>query len=1051
MTMTARAHAAPSDDSRLSGGRGVRMRLVALVTVMATVLAMFAMTPPAEATPLDIAPDAPTGVTGVGFDRSAVVWFTAPVSNGGSAVTGYTVTAVDGTTPANGAQTCATTDPLAGCTIAGLTNADSYTFTVTATNAVGTGASSTASATIIPTVVTAGQITAMSVGSYACVRLSNGTAECWGTNVSGQLGNNTTTGSSTPVRVKGVGGVALLTGVASISAGSGSTCAVLTDGGVDCWGSNSNGRLGNNSLTDSKTPVQVFAVGSTSNESLLTGVSSISAGSSHTCAVLTTGYVDCWGLNTSGQLGINSLTDSKTPVQVFAVGSISSGTLLADVASISAGTVHVCAVLTTGYVDCWGADSKGQLGNNSTTDSKTPVQVFAVGSISSSTLLAGVASISAGNNATCALLTTGNVDCWGINASGQLGVNTLTNSSTPLQVFDVGSASTDRVLSGVASVTAGAGFACALLTAGNVDCWGSNSYMQLGDNTSTNSSTPVAVIAAPPTVPTVSSVASHAATVSWTASWSALTYMATATDTTTPANGGQTCTTGSRPCTVSGLTNGDTYTFAVTAYNGFLTSAVSASTGGSVIAGTPSAPTSLVATPGDGSASIAFTAGSSGGAVISNYTYQLDGGSWVALSPVDTTTPVTITGLTNGTAYNVKLKAVNVAGDGTESAAVSVTPRTTPSAPISLVATPGNSTVSVAFSAGASNGSTISNYEYQLNGSGSWFAFDPAVTSSPVSIAVTNGVAYTVKLRAVNAAGSGAESVASSSFTPRTTPSAPTSLVATPGNGSASIAFVAGSSGGAEISNYRFQLDGGSWVALSPADAITPVTITGLTNGVTYSVKLRAVNVAGDGVVSGPVSVTPRTVPAAPSAVAATAGDGSVSIAFVAGATGGASISKYQYRAGTGSGAGAWADAVGTTSPIRISAANYSTYSIQLRAVNVAGGGAPSVAVSARPKLAGPTITLAYSYGNHGVLVGFAFGRLTDAVLVGFTVRAYAKGTTTVVSSCQVSVSARGCAVGSLVSGTLYDFRAQAYFTVKGDSKVRETFESAAVRVKVNS
>ena len=546
----------------------------------------------------------------------------------------------------------------------------------------------------------------------------------------------------------------------------------------------------------------------------------------------------------------------------------------------------------------------------------------------------------------------------------------------------------------------------------------------------------------------------------------------------------------------------------------------------------PAAPTSLIATPGDGSASIAFTPGADGGAAITNYEYQLDGaGSWVALSPADDTSPVTISGLTNSTAYTVKLRAVNSVGSGAESVASdSFTPRTTPSAPSITSVTAGDSTVSVVFTAGATGGSVITDFEYQLNGAGSWFSL--GTTSSPASIGVTNGVAYTVKLRAVNVAGSGAESDASDSFTPRTTPSAPI-VVATAGDGSASISFTAGADGGASITKYQYQLGSGSWV-----DAVgtsSPISISGLTNGTNYNIKLRAVNSAGDGAASDAVSVTPRTVPGAPSITSVTPGDSTVSVAFTAGATGGSSITDYEYQlngsgswfslgttsspasigvtnglaytvklravnvagsgaasdasgsftprttpsapivvatAGDGSasisftagadggsaitkyqyrlGAGSWVDA-GLTSPIAITGlVNFTTYSIQVRAVNAAGAGAASVAVTARPKLTGPTIGVAYSSGKQGAQVGFAFTRPAGSTLVGFTVRAYAKGTDTVVSSCQTLPNSRSCYVPSLTSGAEYDIRVQAYFTLAGETKVRETLESATSTVRVN-
>jgi hypothetical protein len=145
-----------------------------------------------------------------------------------------------------------------------------------------------------------------------------------------------------------------------------------------------------------------------------------------------------------------------------------------------------------------------------------------------------------------------------------------------------------------------------------------------------------------------------------------------------------------------------------------------------------------------------------------------------------------------------------------------------------------------------------------------------------VSIAVSNGVAYTVKLRAVNEAGSGAPSVASDSFTPRTTPSAPTSLVATPGNGSASIAFAAGSNGGATISKYQYRVGAGAWT--DAVGTTSPITVSGLTNFAVSKIKLRAVNEAGNGTVSVAVAVTARL--AGPSVTATPSGAAGILVSF---------------------------------------------------------------------------------------------------------------------------------------------------------------------------
>jgi hypothetical protein len=170
------------------------------------------------------------------------------------------------------------------------------------------------------------------------------------------------------------------------------------------------------------------------------------------------------------------------------------------------------------------------------------------------------------------------------------------------------------------------------------------------------------------------------------------------------------------------------------------------------------APSTLLAVPDDDQVEITFTAPSSdGGAEITDYEYQLDGGTWTSAGTASS--PVMITGLTNGTSYSIKLRAVNSEGEGAESAAVTSTPATTPDAPTALVATPGDAQVSVAFQVPSSDGgAAITDYEYQLDG-GTWTS--ASTTSSPVVITgLTNGTSYSIKLRAVNSELHGAESVA---------------------------------------------------------------------------------------------------------------------------------------------------------------------------------------------------------------------------------------------------------------------------------------------------
>ena len=277
-------------------------------------------------------------------------------------------------------------------------------------------------------------------------------------------------------------------------------------------------------------------------------------------------------------------------------------------------------------------------------------------------------------------------------------------------------------------------------------------------------------------------------------------------------------------------------------------------------ASTPSAPTSLSATAGDGQATISFTPGSDGGSAITNYKYSTDGTNYTALSPTDSSSPVTISGLTNGTSYTIYLKAVNANGDSSASSSVTVTPSTTPSAPTSLSATAGDEQATINFTPGSNGGSAITNYKYSTDGT-NYTALSPTDSSSPVTISgLTNGTSYTIYLKAVNANGDSAAS-SSVTVTPSSTPSAPTSLSATAGDGQATISFTPGSDGGSAISNYKYSTDGTTYTALSPTDSSSPVTIPGLTNGTSYTIYLKAVNANGDSSASSSVTVTPVAPP----------------------------------------------------------------------------------------------------------------------------------------------------------------------------------------------
>lgn len=293
-------------------------------------------------------------------------------------------------------------------------------------------------------------------GFHTCILTTAGGVKCWGRNSSGQLGDGTTADRSTLVDVVG-----LESGVAGLSVGAYHTCALTATGGVKCWGANGYGQLGDGTWSGKSTPVDVPGLGS--------AVAALAAGGFHTCAVMTTGGGKCWGHNESGQLGDGTTADKNTPVDV--AGLVSGATGLAP------GYRHTCALTTADGAKCWGWNDYGQLGDGTTTNWSMPVNVIGLES--------GVAAVRAGRWHTCALTVMGRVKCWGGNSSGQLGDGTTAQKGTPVDVAGLGE--------GVVALAAGEWHACALSAAGGVKCWGANDYGELGDGTTANKSTPVDV------------------------------------------------------------------------------------------------------------------------------------------------------------------------------------------------------------------------------------------------------------------------------------------------------------------------------------------------------------------------------------------------------------------------------------------------------------------------------------------------------------------------------------------------------------------------------
>ena len=412
------------------------------------------------------------------------------------------------------------------------------------------GNGSTASSSVPVAVSTSGVLAGVTLTQitagffFTCALSTTGTVYCWGFNADGELGNNSTTNSSVPVAVSTSGVLAGVT-VTQITADSGfNACALGSNGAAYCWGKNTDGQLGNNTVTSSSVPVAVSTSGVLAGKTL----TQVTAGNDLTCALDSTGLAYCWGDNTRGQLGNNSTTTpSLVPVAVTTTGALSGVTLT----QVSAGNAFACALGSTGVAYCWGYNASGQLGNSSSVSSSVPVAVTTTGVLAGVTLT----QVTPGASFACALGSTGAAYCWGLNGKGQLGNGSATSSAVPVAVTASGVTLTQ--------VSAGDTATCALASTGVAYCWGSNTSGQLGNNSMTQSTVPVSVAPQGPT-----GVAAAAGDVTAAISWTAPVFLNNGSITgytASAAPGAASCsTTGATACTITGLTDGTTYTITVT-------------------------------------------------------------------------------------------------------------------------------------------------------------------------------------------------------------------------------------------------------------------------------------------------------------------------------------------------------------------------------------------------------------------------------------------------------------------------------------------------------
>lgn len=368
----------------------------------------------------------------------------------------------------------------------------------------------------VPTAVSglSGNVTALALGdAHTCALLAGGSVKCWGESDDGRLGTGDTSDQTQPRDVL------QLSGASEIGAGNAHTCA-RTGSGMRCWGDNSYGQVGDGTWTTRTIPVTT---------QIAMSVASIAVGGYHTCARSAAGAVQCWGRNYDGQLGDGTTSNRNLPVNADG--------LSGGVTRLSAGGYHTCALAAGATLKCWGANSNGQVGDGTTdrrerptavVDAPVPVTELSLGEVHTCVrggantfhcwgdanygklgrftpsnvsysnrpaavtgLESPIVALSTFEQTTCAVTDTGGARCWGDNYYGQLG-NGVEFSGGSMIDFS-GPSRVVSLHADVRDIAAGRYHACAAKTDGSVWCWGRNNYFQLADGTTINRTTPVQV------------------------------------------------------------------------------------------------------------------------------------------------------------------------------------------------------------------------------------------------------------------------------------------------------------------------------------------------------------------------------------------------------------------------------------------------------------------------------------------------------------------------------------------------------------------------------
>ena len=1011
------------------------------------------------------APGAPTNVSATCGNAQAAVSWAAPASNGGAAITGYTVTPYIGSTAGTPVSEPATPT---SATLTSLVNGTTYTFTVKATNSAGTGSESAASnattcATVpgAPTIGTATAGNAQATVSWTAPA-SNGGSAITSYMVTPYIGSNAGTAVSEPATptsatitslvngttytftVKAVNGAGTGTESAhsnavtpgtipgaptSVTATAGNAQATVgwtapaSNGGFTITGYTITPYIGSNAMTPT-------SVSGTATSTLITALTNCTT---YTFQVTATNSQGVGSPGTSNAVLVS--LPPGAPTNVVAAAGNAQATLTwtppGACAPITGYTITPYIGSTAGTPVPAPANATSATLTGLVNGTTYTLQITATNAIGT-----GAAGISNSFTPATVPQAPGNVSATAGNAQATITWTAPANGGSAITGYTV----TPYVGSTAGTpVNAGASATSATVT-GLVN--GTTYTFQVtatnGVGTSTAATSSAVMPTGPPYTPTnvVATGGNAQATVTWTApgnggsaitSYTVTPYVGTTAGTPfTTANGSTTT------ATMSPLINGTTYTFQVTATSALGTGAAGISNA-ITPATVPQPPSNVTATGGDSQATVSWTAPANGGSAITGYTVTPYVGA-TAGTPVGagaSATSATITSLVNGTTYTFQVIATNAIGNSSAGTSNAVTVGTPPGPPASVTATAGSTQATVSWTAPSNNGGlAITTYTvtpYIGTTAGTPVTTDGSTTTKTVT-GLNNGVTYTFQVTATTALGTGAAGT-SNAVTPATVPDAPGSVTATGASAQATVNWTAPANGGAVITGYTITPYVGT-TAGTPAGAgasATSTTITGLVNGTTYTFQVVATNVAGNSAPGTSNAVTVGTPPGPPTNVIATSGNAQASVTWTAPASnGGSTITGYTLTPYIGTNAGTPVTVSGTTTTATVTTlVNGTTYTIQVTATNVIGtstaGVSNAVTPATTPQAPG---NVAATAGNTQALVTWTAPANGGAAITGYTITPYVG--TTAGTPVGAGSSAISATVTGLVNGTTYTFQVLA-------------------------